>query len=133
MNRLEKQLQSWTPRRPSSKIARRLFAAEAPAASLLHRREVWHWLTPVAACVLTVLVAVHTSGRREARVPDNATFFATMVYNAVTSNVTSTYALSKMDENMEWNVWPHPFPAQTSRWNGTQAVVKALDFMPTNR
>jgi hypothetical protein len=121
---LEKQLQSWTPRRPSAKIARRLFAKVAPAPAFLRRAEVWNWLTPVAACVLTMMIAVNSSNRHLARLSsrDDAAFFATVMFNAATSNMQQTFVLSKMDENVEWNVWSHPFPAQTVRWS----------VMPTN-
>jgi hypothetical protein len=137
MNPLEKQLQSWTPRRPSAKLARRLFSRSAPAATFLHRREVWHWLTPVAACILTLMVAVNSTNRHLPRlsVPGNDTFFATLFINAVTSNVQSTFVLSKMDENMEWNVWPHPFPAQTSHRAASHSSLNlnVLSMIPTNR
>jgi len=125
MSPLEKQLQSWTPRRPSAKIARRLFARAAPAPAFLRRTEVWHWLTPVAACVLTLMVAVNSSNRHlpQLSARDNAAYFATVMFNAATSNVQQTFALSKMDENVEWNIWSHPFPAQTVRWSA----------LPTNR
>ena len=110
MNSLEKQLQSWMPRRPSARIARRLFAKGAAAPVFLRRIELWNWLTPVAACVLTLMVAVHGAGRHLPRrnVPDNAAFFATLMFDAATSNVQQTFVLSKRDENLEWNVWPHP-------------------------
>lgn len=125
MNSLEKQLQSWMPRRPSARIARRLFATAAPAPVFLRRADVWHWLTPIAACVLTLMVAVHGASRHWPRlsVPDNATFFAKLMFNAATSNVQQTFVLSKMDENVEWNVWPHPLAAQSAHWS----------VMPTNR
>jgi hypothetical protein len=125
MNPFEKQLQSWMPRRPSARLAGRLFATTAPAPAFLRRAEVWHWLTPVAACVLTLMVAVNSASRHlpRLRTTDNATFFATIFFNAATSNVQNTFVLSKMDENVEWNVWPHPFPAQTARWS----------VIPTNR
>jgi hypothetical protein len=125
MNPLEKQLQSWTPRRPSAKIAGKLFAKVAPAPAFLRRAEVWHWLTPVAACVLTLMVVVNTSSRHLSRLsaPDKTTSFAMLMVNAASSNVQQTFVLSKMDENMEWNIWPHPFPALASRWS----------VIPTNR
>jgi len=125
MNSLEKQLQSWMPRRPSARIALRLFAKAAPAPVLLRRMKVWNWLTPAAACVLTVMVAAHGASRHLPRLgaPDDATFFATLMFNTATSNVQETFVLSKMDENVEWNVWPHPFAGQTVRWG----------VMPTNR
>ncbi len=71
------------------------------------------------------MVAVNSSNRHLARLNDrdNATFFATVMLNAATSNVQQTFALSKMDENMEWNIWPHPFPALSAR----------CSVIPTNR
>ena len=121
-NSLEKELQSWTPRRPSAKIARRLFAGAAPARAFLRSTEVWHWLTPVAACVLTLMVVVHGAGRQLPRLSaqDNATFFAAIMLHAASSNVQQTFLLSKMDENVEWNVWPHP-------------SLNLGSVMPTNR
>jgi hypothetical protein len=123
MNPLEKQLQSWMPRRPSADLARKIFAGAVPAPVFLRPAEVWHWLTPVAACVLALMVAVNSGSRHSPRLsrPDNATFFATTFFNA--SNAQKTFALSKLDENVEWNVWPHPFTAQAIRWSA----------MPTNR
>jgi hypothetical protein len=135
MNPLEKQLQSWIPRRPSAKIARRLFAQVAPTPVFLRRAEVWHWLTPITACVLTLLVVVHSASRRLPRlsVPDDATFFATLMVNAATSNMQQTFALSKMDENVEWNVWPHLASAQTARWTAPHSSMNVWNVMPTNR
>ncbi len=71
------------------------------------------------------MVAVHGASRHWPRlsVPDNATFFAKLMFNAATSNVQQTFVLSKMDENVEWNVWPHPLAAQSAHWS----------VMPTNR
>src|SRR5271157_1301266 len=105
MNSLEKQLQSWMPRRPSARIARRLFAKAAPAHVFLRRTDVWNWLTPAAACAMTLMVATHGPSRHLPRlsVPDNASFFATLVFNAATSNGPQTFVLGKMDENVEWN------------------------------
>jgi hypothetical protein len=89
--------------------------------------ELWNWLTPVAACVLTVLVAVHGSSRHLPRTsaPDDATFL--VMLNATFSNRQQTFVLSKMDENLEWNVWTHPFAAQTA------APDARLNAMRTNR
>ena len=134
MNPLEKQLQSWMPRRPSAKIARRLFATAAPAPAFLRRTDVWHWLTPVAACVLAMMVIVHGSSRRLTRsAPDSGTFFATLFFSAATSNMQNTFVLSKMDENMEWNVWTHPLAAQTTRSAAIHAGLNVLNMIPTNR
>jgi hypothetical protein len=127
MNPLEKQLQSWMPRRPSAKIARRLFAKAAPAPAFLRRREVWGWLTPAAACVLTLLVMVNSTSRHLPRLSasDKTAFFATLMFNAAGSNLQQTFVLSKADENMEVNIWTHPFLTQTG--------LNVLSVIPTNR
>ena len=109
MNPLETQLQSWTPRRPSPKIARRLFGpAEKPRLRPARRVAAWNWLSPVAACALTMLVVVHTASRAPGRLAQgsNATFFASLAFNAAASNF-AAFSPSQMDENLEWNIWPH--------------------------
>jgi hypothetical protein len=111
MNPLENRLQSWTPRRPSPKIARRLFGrAEKPSLRPARRANAWNWLSPVAACALTMLVAVHAASHAPGRLAQgsNATFFATLMLDAAASSNIATYSLSQMDENLEWNIWPHP-------------------------
>ena len=109
MNQFEKQLQSWTPRRPSPRIALRLFGAAQKAVSRSHRAHTWSWLTPVAACALTILVAVHSSSRSSAQLAGqtNGAFFATFMLDASGSSNPATYSVSQVDENLEWNVWPH--------------------------
>ncbi|HEY3861261.1 MAG TPA: hypothetical protein VGO59_05170 [Verrucomicrobiae bacterium] len=109
MNPLEKQLQSWTPRRPSPKIARRLFGpAEKLSARATRHAAAWHWLSPVAACALTMLVAVHTSNRPPGHSAQgfSATSFASFMVNAAASpSNLAMVSLSKMDENLEFNIW----------------------------
>ncbi len=110
MNPLETQLQSWTPRRPSPKIARRLFGpAESPSLRPLRRAEAWNWLSPVAACALTMLVAVHTSSHAPGRLPQdsNATILASLVLDAAASSNFAAFSLTQLDENLRWNVWQH--------------------------
>jgi hypothetical protein len=135
MNPLEKQLRSWTPRRPSAKIALRLFARAERAPVFFRRADVWNWLTPVAACVFTVLVLVNGFGRHSPRTDlrDNATFFASLMFNAASSNVQRTLVLSGMDENVEWNVWPHPFMLPTLHRSAPRAALDILSLIPTNR
>lgn len=111
----EKRLHSWNPRRPSEKVARNLFESGAAAqrrsqSDAPDRLELWNWLTPVAACCLTVIVLCSNSGRRASQyeLRDHATYFATLMLDSASSNTASrTFALSKGDENIEWNVWPH--------------------------
>jgi hypothetical protein len=109
MNQFEKQLESWTPRRPSPKIARRLFGAAPKAPSRSHRAHAWSWLTPLAACALTFLVAVHSGSRPSAQLAGrtNGAIFATFMLEAAGSSNLATYSVSQVDENLEWNVWPH--------------------------
>ncbi len=59
MTSLETQLRSWTPRRPSAGLERRLFgrAVAAPRAST-HLG----WLAPATACLLFAFVLVHQPG-----------------------------------------------------------------------
>jgi hypothetical protein len=108
----EKRLQFWNPRQPSEKVAQELFkpggpsrSARAIAPATRHRIEILSWLTPVAACCFTMVVLCGSATRHaiSASVRDNNTFFA-----MASSNVAlKTFELSKADENLEWNVWPH--------------------------
>ncbi len=128
MNALEKQLHSWIPRRPSAKIARGLFGARESRAAQWRAARAWPWLAPAFTCVLAVMLIGGGMDRHwdRASAPDNATFFATLAFGAAQSNLQQTLALTKHDENVEWNVWPHPFRASApafARWNG----------VPTNR
>lgn len=110
MNLLEKLLQSWTPRRPSPEIARRLFApGKGPFSRRSRRAEAWNWLSPVAACALTMLVAIHTASRAPARLAQgtDGTFFASLMLNAASYSNLAVYSLNQTDENLEWNIWPH--------------------------
>jgi hypothetical protein len=110
MSPLENQLQSWTPRRPSPEIARRLFGpAAAPSLRPARRAGAWNWLSPVAACALTMLVAVHTASLMPGRLASgsNATFFSTLLFNAASSSNIAIYSANQMDENVEWNFWSH--------------------------
>jgi len=136
MNQLEKQLQSWTPRRPSPRIARRLFGSAPAAAPAARRWDAWNWLTPLAACALTILVCVHTANRpaAEAGSRNNTAFIATLMLEAGGSSNMATYSLSEMDENLEWNVWPHAahhvsLPARAE----LPSRVDVWKLSPTNR
>ena len=82
---------------------------------------------------MTLMVATHGPSRHLPRlsVPDNASFFATLVFNAATSNGPQTFVLGKMDENVEWNVWPHPLATPTAGRAGPHFSLN--DVMPTNR
>jgi len=138
MNPLENQLQSWTPRRPSPKIARRLFGpAEEPSVRPARRALAWNWLSPVAACALTMLVAVHTASHAPGRLVQvsNSNFFASIMLNAAVTSNLAGYTLSQGDENLEWNTWwPH-----ANHHTGTVARTEAplrrenWSLIPTNQ
>jgi hypothetical protein len=134
MNQFEKQLQSWTPRRPSPKIALRLFGAPAKAAWPLSRIHTWTWLTPLAACALTILIAVHSGSRPYAQLASRGegAFFATFMFDASSSNL-ATYSLSQRDENLEWNVWPHAARhAEALPRAEMHSPLEILNLVPTN-
>jgi hypothetical protein len=135
MNQFEKQLQSWTPRRPSRKIARCLFGAADTAASRSHRAHTWSWLTPLAACALTILVAVHSGSRPSAQLAsrNNGAFFATFILDGTGSSNLATYSLSQMDENLEFNVWPHAPHSETPVPRAEPGARFDLSNVPTNR
>ena len=101
----------------------------------MRRMELWNWLTPAAACALTLMVLVHGASRRlpPLSTTDNASFFGTLIFNPATSNVQHTFVLSKMDENMEWNIWPHPLPAQMDQRAEPRSSLNFWSVIPTNR
>ena len=138
MNQFEKLLQSWTPRRPSRKIARRLFGTMEKAAARSHCAQTWSWLAPVAACAFTILVMVQTGVRQPAQVENrnNTAFFTTFMLGDPASSNVATYCMTQFDQTLEWNVWPHAAhnvaeaptaePAQPLRFDARSSV-------PTNR
>jgi hypothetical protein len=134
MNQFEKQLESWTPRPPSPKIARTLFGAPPKPAGRSHRAHAWSWLTPLAACALTFLVAVHnttgTSGQFDNHT--NASF-ATFMLDAPGSANPATYSVGQTDENLEWNVWPHGGGHQGQVAQAEYYPRVNLLLIPTNR
>ena len=126
---LEKQLHSWIPRHPSAKVTAGIFSqSQAPAQAALamkSRAEILRWLTPLAACFLTILAISGGRVHRPTALPetDNATFFATVMLNATQSSNAShqVFSLSKVNENLEWNVWPQVSwrstnPARADSW-----------------
>jgi hypothetical protein len=138
MNQFEKQLQSWMPRRPSRKIAHRLFGAMEKAAARSHCAQTWSWLAPVAACAFTILVMVQTGVRQPAQGDNhsNTAFFSAFILGDPASANVATYCMTQFDQTLEWNVWPHAAhnvaelhtaePTQTLRFDAPSSA-------PTNR
>jgi len=59
MNLLEAQLRSWTPRRPSAKLERRLFGRPEPRAEM---SALANLLAPAAACAALALTLLQSPG-----------------------------------------------------------------------
>ena len=129
---MEKQFQSWIPRPPSAKIAARLFGASPVQPARLRHVHLWSWLTPAAACALTLMVAVTGSNRRVAEF-DERNNPAAIVLATVMSNGPRTFLLSKMDLNVEWNVWPRLGPWEPMRESGPVLRDSRLTSPLTNR
>jgi hypothetical protein len=55
------------------------------------------------------------------------------MFDAANSNMQQTFVLTKMDENVEWNVWPHPLSAPEAGQAGPHSSLNVLGVMPTNR
>ena len=137
MNPLEKRLQSWTPRRPSPKIARRLFGpAEMPSLRHSRRGDAWNWLSPVAACALTMLVAVHSASRAPGRLTQgsNAPFLTSLILDAAATSNIASFAINEMDENLEYNVWPHATHHVTAPLSAEAPLIRRelRSLIPTN-
>jgi hypothetical protein len=110
-----------------------VFGRAALAPATLRRAEFWNWLTPVAACALTVLVAVGSTGHRGGSLEGKGgpVLMAGLAPEFGGSNVAWTAQLSQMDENVQWNVCPEmaapagicavesPAPAEERHATGT--------------
>lgn len=116
MNALEKQLQSWTPRRPSAKTAARLFGRAEKTPDLLRRAELWNWLTPIAACCMAMLVALGGASYRTAHFDDaeDATLVAAVMLSGSCSNLHPTLPVGQLDQNVQWNMWAQISPDRTT-------------------
>ena len=112
MDSLEQEMGEWRPRKPSERLARRLFGRAELAPVALRRGEFWNWLTPVAACALTVLVAVGSANHRGGALEGKGGpiifdgFNDGFNFDSGSSNVPQAVRLSQLDENVQWNVCP---------------------------
>ena len=128
----ENVLRSWTPRRPSNRIARRLFGNAELAPVALRRAQLW--LTPVAACALTMLLAVgsinHPAQSLETK--DNPALFAAMMLGPGSSNFQPMVWLSQMDENVQWNVCAQLTPPGMPRRDQSPSILPVPCAAATN-
>jgi hypothetical protein len=109
MHSYENEMRRWTPRPPSPRVARRLFG-QAQAAPLRSLRAAIFWMTPVAACALTILLTVGSLNHPSAADDGKDLLVYADVPGAASPNAQASVRMSQMDENVEWNVPPHLTP-----------------------
>jgi hypothetical protein len=134
MDSLEQEMRQWRPRQPAERLARRLFRRAELAPGTLRRTEFWNWLTPVAACALTVLVAVGSASYRD-KVDvgeGGGMVFAGWILDPGASNVPQRVRLSQMDENVQWNVCPKLAPPAGTQIGESSATAGARRAAATN-
>ncbi len=109
---LEQEMRQWRPRKPSERLARRLFGRAELAPGTLRRTQFWNWLTPVAACALTLLVAVGSANYRDksGAGEGGGLVFAGLMVDPGASNLPQMVLLNEMDENVQWNACPKLAP-----------------------
>ena len=77
MNPLEAQLRSWTPRPPSARLERRLFAGPVETRPMSPS---WvHWFAPAMACLLFATLAVNNP--RDPLLPGGSPMLAAIMSN----------------------------------------------------
>jgi hypothetical protein len=96
-----------------------LFAGRSEAVAAAGRAVSWNWLAPAFACGLAFLLAVNNSERRAGTLDerDVPAYFAAMGQ----PDGSPAFLLSKMDLNVEWNVWPRGIP-----WAGAARAAAAV-------
>jgi len=108
MDSLEHEMGQWKPRKPSERLGRWLFGRAELAPVALRRAEFWHWLTPVAACALTILVAVESGNHRGESLEskNGPVLMGGFHFDPGPSNVAQMVSWSRTDQNVQWNVCP---------------------------
>jgi hypothetical protein len=108
LDSFEQEMRGWQPRKPAARLARRLFGRADHAPAALRRAEFWSWLSPLAACALTVLVAVGSANYRGGSLEgkDGPDLFNGLSLDPVAPSAPRMARLSQMDENVQWNVCP---------------------------
>ncbi len=111
MTSLETQLRSWTPRRPSAGLERRLFGrvAAAPRASIQ-----LGWLAPVTACLLFAFVLVHQPGSGKPSHASQDGPLAAMILSNPSSSGNLTVCLTGSQYRVEAADWTNGSVATSS-------------------
>jgi len=134
MDSLEQDMRQWRPRQPSERLAWRLFGRAELAPGTRRRTEFWNWLTPAAACALTVLVAVGSANYRDKHDvgEGGGVVFAAWILDPGASNLPQGVLLSEMDENVHWNVFPKLAPPAGTHIGESSATAGARRAAATN-
>jgi hypothetical protein len=134
LDSLEQDMRRWQPRQPPERLARRLFGRAELAPAALRRAEFWHWLTPVAACALTVLVAVGSANHRAEALEGKGgpVIASAWKLDSGWSNAPRMAWLSQSDENVQWNVFPELAPPAGTPFGESSALGEARRASATN-
>src|SRR5271168_4122438 len=98
LNQWEKQLHSWTPRLPSAKLKRQLFASEAGTAERPPNRvAAWTWLAP-ATCLFLLATGLSVTRHSEMNRGMGAGS------SNILASISRPYGMSDT-RCQEWNVW----------------------------
>jgi hypothetical protein len=77
---------------------------------IMRAPDLWQWLTPVAACLMTMAVFMTNSGQHpiQGGSDDCATFYATVMTPVPheSNALHQTIAMNRATVNLEWNVIP---------------------------
>ncbi|MGI8966295.1 MAG: hypothetical protein ACR2H1_09465 [Limisphaerales bacterium] len=127
MNLLEQQLRSWTPRSPSDKIRARLFPAPISGGENSYSCG-FNWLAPAAALVVMALILFATNPSRRAPAAEGKNFSFLPVFSSNGASVfwpRQSFALTKLDLNLEWNICSTATFEWTNR-NGPASTIHSL-------
>ncbi|MGD0413311.1 MAG: hypothetical protein ABSC18_16590 [Verrucomicrobiota bacterium] len=134
MDSLEQEMGEWRPRKSSKRLGRWLFGRAERAPVALRRAEFWHWLTPVAACALTVLVAVGSGNHRGEALEGKGgpILMGGFHFDPGSSNAPQMVSWSQADQNVQWNVCPELTLAAGDQSGASPAPVGAGREAATN-
>jgi hypothetical protein len=123
MTELERQLYSWTPRRPSARLERRLFAARTfPADALAPFR--FNWLAPATAALALACVLFN-----QRYGPNLSTFGGTGPMVAMILSNQSAAAYLPGSVQAEQN----NLPADAFRWAASHSLATGAAALPPKR
>lgn len=137
-NQLENLFHSGKLRRPADRIAADLFPSAIRTTAVKVSAPTWNWLAPLAVCAFTLLVTL--IGRPHApshlRELDTNLFFASITMNNLGSFDSGTerksvFALSKVDVNLEQNIWREA-TFESTNLSQTHSSMGSLPLGKTN-